>query len=144
VRLTDPQVQALERQYGVQIQDGSYWYDRVCGAWGLEGGPTLGFALPGLDLGGRLRADASNGNTGVFVNGRELHRLDVAALQQLGPVYQGRYWLDAEGYCGFEGEPAFCNLVQLARAAGGSSSGGQRTSALSTWDRTGVAVFDLR
>src|SRR5258706_12537116 len=83
VRLTAPQIAALERRFLVRILDGSYWYDRACGAWGLTGGPTLGFIPAGLDVGGPLPADASGGHTGVFVNGRELHPFDVAGLQQI-------------------------------------------------------------
>ncbi len=31
-----------------------------------------------------------------------------------GPVAPGRYWLDAQGYAGYEGGPAMVNLRQLA------------------------------
>jgi hypothetical protein len=117
-RLADKQVSVLERQFQVRVLDGSYWYDKACGAWGLEGGPTLGFIPAGLDLGGALRADASGGGTGVFINGRELHPLDVADLQQITQVVPGRYWVDAQGFCGHEGSPApIMNLTTLAQAA---------------------------
>ena len=124
--LSDATVYGLERKYRVRIPDGKYWYDRFCGAWGVEGGPTAGFILPGLKLGGPLRADASNGRTRVFVNGRELHAIDVLGLQRLGPVYPGRYWVDAQGFAGYEGQPPFCNLVQLANQAGLLSGGGRK------------------
>jgi hypothetical protein len=116
--LSDDQLRALEEQSHAQIPAGSYWYDKRSGAWGLEGGPTSGFTFPGLSLGGPLHADASWGNTRVFINGRELPYLDVLGLQQLvGPVQPGRYWVDAQGYCGYEGGLARLNLVQLAQAA---------------------------
>lgn len=86
VRLTDGQVGALQRQYAIRIHDGDYWYDGRTGAWGLRGGPTVGFVVPGLALGGALRRDASGGDTGVVINGRELHWLDVTRLQQILPV----------------------------------------------------------
>lgn len=73
MRLRDEQVRALEQQYRIPIQDGAYWYDRCTGAWGVQGGPTVGFIYAGMNLGGPLRADASNGNTGVWINGRQLH-----------------------------------------------------------------------
>jgi hypothetical protein len=136
VRLNDGTIQALEARYGGRIVNGEYWYDRACGAWGLEGGQTLGFIHAGYNFGGALRRDASRGNTGVFVNGRELHRLDVAALQQLGPVYRGRYWLDARGNVGYEGSPAFVNLVQLAQS--GQNQGRRRGSILSGMYDSGV------
>ena len=74
VRLSDAELAGLESKYRIRIQDGSYWYDRISSAWGMEGGPTLGFGVAGLKIGGPLRADASNGNTNVFINGRELHQ----------------------------------------------------------------------
>lgn len=124
--LNDEQLTTLERMYHTHIQDGAYWYDRICGAWGLQGGPTLGFIQAGLDLGGSLQTNASNGDTGVFINGRQLHRLDVIGLQKLGPVLPGRYWVDAMGNVGFEGGMMFGNLWLLAqqRVANGSRSGG--------------------
>jgi hypothetical protein len=118
VSLADKEVEALENAFRVRIVDGSFWYDRATGAWGIEGGPTLGFLVAGLKMGGPLRADASKGNTKVFINGRELHLIDVIGLQQLGPVSPGRYWVDAVGNCGYEGGPAFVNLMALARSRG--------------------------
>lgn len=116
--LRGEQLRSLEQRYNVKIRDGDYWYDKVCGAWGLKGGPTAGFILPNLDLGGTLSADASHGTTGVFVNGRQLHTYDVLALQQLlGPIIPGRYWLDAQGNVGIEGGAMLFNIIQLANAA---------------------------
>ena len=134
---------ALERAYGTPVLAGRYWYDRLCGAWGYEGGPARGFIHPGLNLGGPLRADASGGRTGVFFNGRELHALDVIGLRQIIPVRPGRYWLDAWGNVGYEGGPAVVNLVQLLQSAGGGAGGDGsrgRGSILSTMDRTGMIV----
>ena len=136
-RLSDVKVNALEQKFRVRIPDGDYWYDRVSGAWGVEGGPTAGFILPGLNLGGPLRADASKGRTGVFVNGRELHTFDVQALQRITPVYRGRFWVDAQGNGGYEGGKAFFNLIQLARNAG-LLRGGARRSILSGMYDSGI------
>jgi hypothetical protein len=136
VRLSEDKVKTLERQYGIRILPGDYWYDKMCGAWGFRGGPSAGLILPFLDLGGPLQADASNGNTGVFINGRQLHMLDVIALQQITPVYQGRYWVDAQGNIGLEGGPALINLWLLA-----NSRGVKKEGILSTYDKTGVAVL---
>jgi hypothetical protein len=62
--------------------------------------------------------------TGVFINGRELHPLDVQGLQQLiGQVLPGRWWVDAQGNYGLEGGPPLGNLMVLARA---NRSGGGR------------------
>jgi hypothetical protein len=111
----------LERQSGQRVPDGAYWYDSATGAAGRWGGPTLAFLPPGLRLGGRLPAQASGGGTGVFINGRELHPMDVLGLQRLlrSPILPGRYWVDAQGNAGYEGGPAIINLVAAARRAGG-------------------------
>ena len=104
-------IKAIEQFYRVRLQSGRFWYDRLSGLWGLEGGPTVGQISPGLDLGGPLRASASNGDTGVFINGREIHFLELRYLQKLfGHVVQGRYWLNAEGIGGFEGGPPQFNI----------------------------------
>jgi hypothetical protein len=136
VSLNDDKVRALEKQYGIRILNGDYWYDKVSGAWGLRGGPAVGLILPLLDLGGSLQPNASNGNTGVFINGRELHILDVLALQKITPVFKGRYWVDAWANIGFEGGPALVNLWTLA-----NSRGVRREGILSTYDKTGAVVI---
>lgn len=120
-------LEQLERSMG-RLADGAYWYDARTGASGRWGGPTLAFLPAGLDLGGPLPAEASGGGsgrvTGVFVNGRELHPLDVAMMQQLvGQVWPGRWWVDAQGNFGLEGGPPVGNLVMLARSRSQSGSG---------------------
>jgi hypothetical protein len=138
-RLSDQTVEALEATFRIKVMDGQYWYDRMNGSWGIQGGPAAGFIMAGLDLGGPLRADASSGDTGVFINGRQLHRVDVARLSQLGPVFPGRCWMDAFGNIGLEGQPAFGNIWVAVRALGGG--GGQKEGILSTYDKTGMAVI---
>jgi hypothetical protein len=118
VRLSEQQIASFEQRYGVKVQAGTYWYDKISGAWGMDGGPTVGWIMPSLDLGGPLRPDASNGNTGVFINGRELHQQDVMALMRITPVYQGRWWVDSRGTFGAEGGPALGNLWILAQQRG--------------------------
>ena len=126
--LSAAEIQAIEKQYGVQLVPGKYWYDKNCGAWGIEGGATVGWVMPGLSVGGPLRANASGGNTNVFINGRELHTLDVAGLQQLLNVLPGRYWVDSRWNCGYEGGPALFNLALLISARSGGNQGGAWSS----------------
>ncbi|HLT46485.1 MAG TPA: hypothetical protein VK002_04595 [Rubricoccaceae bacterium] len=122
-RVPEATLGALEAYFGVQVQEGAYWYDPYCGAWGFEGGPTVGLLPVGLPFSPDLRADASRGRTDVYVNGRRLPAEDLRAIEALtGPVLPGRYWLDAYGNAGPEGGPAVVNLVRLARAAGGGSA----------------------
>jgi len=113
--LTADQVERIEQHIGGRLLPGRFWYDARAGLWGFEGGPTVGFAIPGLALGGPLAADASGSQSGVFMNGRQLHAQEIAWLRTLGPVLPGRYWLDAMGYVGFEGQTlAFVHLPTLA------------------------------
>jgi hypothetical protein len=138
--LSANEIQAIEQQYKVRLVAGQYWYDRNCGAWGIEGGPTVGFVMPGLSVGGPLRANASGGNTNVFINGRELHHLDVLGLQQLGPVLPGRYWVDAWWNRGYEGGPPLFNLAVLMRALRWKSNG----RAVEPYDQTFHEQHDCR
>ncbi len=113
-----PLDQSLVAAY--RIPPGRYWYDRLSGLWGREGGPAAGKIAHGLHIGGPLRADASRGTTGVFVNGRELTRLETNYLsRRLGNVPRGRYWLDANLHGGVQGGPT---SFYLGAAAGGGSN----------------------
>lgn len=117
--LTTPQrvrVEMLERYYGVRLPDNDYWYDNRSGAMGFWGGPAAAALPAGLELGGPMPADCSGGRTGVFLNGREIHPMDVAGLSQLLTVLPGRYWVDSNGNFGYERGPAVGNLFVLARA----------------------------
>jgi hypothetical protein len=122
--LNPQQINYLEAMYRARMPDGSYWYDNRCGAWGWQGGPCAGFIQPGLGFGGALQPDASNGNTGVFINGRQLHFQDVLALQQFTMVQPGRFWVDAQGNFGYENGPMLGNLVLLAQTASRGQAGG--------------------
>jgi hypothetical protein len=135
------EVRGLESMYRVRVLSGHYWYDRLTGAWGYWGGPTAGFILPGLALGGPLAANASNGTTGVFVNGRQLHTVDVLALMQITRVLRGRYWMDAYGNFGYERGPILGNIWFMANATGGRA---RREGILSTYDKTGAVVIGGR
>ncbi len=126
VALDKQTLAALQRAYGA-VQPGRYWYDPMSGLYGAERGPTSGQIAPGLRLGGPLRPDASGRGTGVFVNGRELHPVEVVRLRALvGVVLPGRYWMTAAGIGGFEGAPPHFNLAALAaqRSGGGSAGTG--------------------
>ncbi len=123
-------LERIERSIG-RIPDGDYWYDAHSGASGRWGGPALAFLPAGLRLGGELPASASGGGqgtlTGVFVNGRELHPIDVAGLQNLvGQVLPGRWWVDGSANYGLEGGPPMGNLLAIARTRKGTGQGGGR------------------
>jgi hypothetical protein len=130
--MADAAREAFVQRFGYTPRPGRYWYDAATGAWGIEGQGTAGFMSPGLGLGGALRADASNGRTGVFINGRELADSDIAGLWSLGiPAQRGRWWVDAWGNAGPEGFPATFNVFVIARQAGAARGGGD--SIWRTW-----------
>jgi hypothetical protein len=142
-RLRDDTVRALERAYHVRVRPGVYWYDRMTGAWGVWGGPVAGVIMAGLDLDGPLAENASNGNTGIFINGRQLHQRDVWALRQIMMPLPGRYWMNAAGTFGAIGGPPLGNVYWLAAAASRRAGGNnvRRQGILSTYDKTGVSVL---
>ncbi len=112
-----------------EVPAGRYWYDAASGGAGVWGGPAAAYLGPGLALGGPLPAAASGGGsgrvTGVFVNGRELHVIDVQGLSKVLQVQRGRYWWDAAGNVGLEGGPMLFNfywVLQQQRNAAGNST----------------------
>lgn len=120
-------VNQLEAAYRTPIAPGRYWYDPVSGLWGYAGGPAAGQISAGLDLGGRLKAKASGGGTGIYVNGRELHPLERAYLVRTygaHNVKRGRFWMNARGVGGYEGQRASFDLGAGARSQRRSLTGG--------------------
>ena len=120
---------ALQRAYPVPIAPGRYWYDAVSGAYGVEGGPIAGQMLAGLRLGGALRADASRGTSGVFINGRQLQASEKAYIEWAcqTPVIPARYWVNAQGVGGYAGAPPSFNLALCRPPGGQRASGGSST-----------------
>jgi hypothetical protein len=116
---------ALAVTYHYAPVPGHYWYDTLSGAWGIEGREAFGFLLPGHDF-GPLAANASRGNTGVFINGREINMVDAASLQRtFGAVYQGHWWLDGRtGNYGVEGNPLPVGNIMAALRAQNSGRKG--------------------
>jgi hypothetical protein len=113
--------------YGVDLPPGRYWYDQVSGLWGIEGGPSAGQIMAGLPLGGPLQPHASMSDTGVFINGREIHVDEVLELiRMFGEVPPGRYWLGADLVGGVEGQPASFDLKAADAAESGEAGGGKR------------------
>ena len=124
--MTEQQKEAFRRTYGVPPLAGDFWYDSRSGLWGVRGREAFGILRPGHDY-GPLAPNASAGNTGVFINGRQINMAEAMYIRNLlGSVIPGRWWLDGNsGYFGLEGNsiPAG-NLYAAARAAQARSGGG--------------------
>lgn len=67
------------------IQPGEYWYDFQAGFWGVMGHPCLGIVAPYINaFNYPMPKGCAAGNTGVFVNGRELNQGDLDKLSSRG------------------------------------------------------------
>jgi predicted ester cyclase len=125
--LSEKQIAELEQTYNVRPLPGNYWYDAKSGLYGVVGYQAFGFMYSGHDF-GQLDGNASNGDSRVIVNGRELPQQEwIVWSKVLGyPIQQGSYWFDQNGNAGYEGSPvALVNLYVAAqqnayRGAGGS------------------------
>ena len=132
--LTASQIAEIKRLYMFVAPPGRYWYDTRSGLWGLMGREAAGFLNPGHDF-GTLPANASNGDTGVFINGRELNLAEALYCKQLfGAVYQGHWWLDGRtGNIGVEGNPMpIANVYMILHQRGRSGDGGYSWSSKNT------------
>jgi membrane-associated protease RseP (regulator of RpoE activity) len=124
--ITAAQVEQLRSTYGYLVPPGQYWYDPTSGLYGVMGREAAGFMQPGHNF-GPLPANASNGNTGVFINGRQINMVEAMYCQRLfGAVYQGRWWLDGRtGNLGAEGSPVpIANVYMALQQSQRSSQGG--------------------
>ncbi|KAL6848746.1 hypothetical protein ACP4OV_021329 [Aristida adscensionis] len=63
------------------VGPGSYWYDHRAGFWGVFGRECSGIIPPFIkEFNYPMPNNCAGGNTGVFVNGRELHQKDFDLL----------------------------------------------------------------
>lgn len=89
-----------------KLKPGRYWYDKVSGLWGKEGHRPCQIISPQLNVGGQIKRNASNGNTKILVNSREITEVEhwmmhVAGIRCVGNI---SLWLSADGTYQEEGQ----------------------------------------
>ncbi|KAK1275570.1 hypothetical protein QJS04_geneDACA011102 [Acorus gramineus] len=78
--LSDRLIRKAEKQAGT-IYPGDYWYDYRAGFWGIMGHPCLGIIPPFIEeFNYPMPKNCAGGDTGILVNGRELHQKDLHLL----------------------------------------------------------------
>ncbi|KAK6916511.1 Ribonuclease H domain [Dillenia turbinata] len=89
-----------------QLKPGSYWYDKVSGLWGKIGQRPSQIITHDLNVGNNIMKDASNGNTEILINGREMTKSERTLLQFFGAHCAGNphFWVNADGSYMEEGQ----------------------------------------
>ncbi|CAI9769918.1 unnamed protein product [Fraxinus pennsylvanica] len=88
-----------------KLRPGRFWYDKVSGFWGKVGEKPSQIITSRLTVGYQIRQDASNGNTKVLINSREITKPELRMLQVAGIHCEGNpyFWVTADGSYQHEG-----------------------------------------
>ncbi|KAH7832999.1 hypothetical protein Vadar_002211 [Vaccinium darrowii] len=89
-----------------KLKPGRYWYDKVSGFWGKEGEKPCQIITAHLNVGYPIMLKASNGDTNIRINNREITKAELRMLQWAGIHCEGypHFWVDADGSYQEEGQ----------------------------------------
>ncbi len=130
--LSKGQIRELIDAYATEPLPGNYWYDARSGLYGAVGFPAYGFMRPDHKF-GSVDRKASKGDTGVFINGRELPLSEFTVWSYIvgSWIQPGAYWLDHQGNAGNEGNPT--PVINLYTAAQQNSYTGRGSGGDNFW-----------
>ncbi|MFH1786006.1 MAG: hypothetical protein ABH842_06270 [Candidatus Micrarchaeota archaeon] len=130
------EIQELVNYYGI-FYEGRFWYDPISGLAGREGYPAEFRLYPGHTFLGEIDQDASNGDTGVIVNDRELTEVEIQYLESVLQMQRqpGYYYLDSQGNFG-NNIYGYVNLYSVG-SGGYYDNNGQYQGTGEVWSTSG-------
>ncbi|CAH8320249.1 unnamed protein product [Eruca vesicaria subsp. sativa] len=90
-----------------KLKPGDYWYDKVAGYWGKVGERPCKIISPDMNIGGsQIKKEASNGDTEICINNREITKTELMMLKMVGVQCEGKphFWVNADGSYQEEGQ----------------------------------------